>query len=373
MKQRVIVAIDSFKGCLTSVEANQAAADGFAALMPEADVIQIPVSDGGEGWIEAFRTSIGGETVELTVRDPLMRPVNAHYLINGDTAVIEIAQSSGLTLLDPEERNPMRATSYGTGQLVVDAVRRGCHNLIIGLGGSAVSDCGIGMIRAIIDNLAIHGNWNDVKALNDINFTIATDVTNPLCGKNGAAQVFAPQKGATSEMVFALDTRARHFAEVSARHFGFDRQEMPGAGAAGGLGYAFLQYMNATCISGIELLLNATHFDNILSNATLVVTGEGSADSQTLMGKLPYGILQRAQTHRVPVCLVAGRITDYEALLNAGFSKVLCINPEGLPLAEAIKPETAKRNIYNCINSHFQEFHFWMKSTTGRDSIPSAI
>jgi glycerate kinase len=367
--KKIIVAIDSFKGCLTSAEANQAASEGIIDKMPDAEVVQVPVSDGGEGFIEAFKAAMGGEIVEVNVKDPLMRTIGAQYLVQGDTAVIEIAKASGLTLLKPEERNPMVATSYGTGQLVVDAVRRGCKRIIVGLGGSATSDCGIGMLRAIIDAFAKRGNWDDVRELDDVRFTIATDVTNPLCGEQGAAHVFAPQKfaikreqseldsiaereqtrplvkGATLEMVETLDARAKRFAEASAKHLGRDCQNLPGAGAAGGLGYAFLQYMNADCRSGIDLLLDTIHFDDLLQNADLVITGEGSADRQTLMGKLPFGILQCAQKHDVPVMLIAGRIADEQQLLAAGFSHVACINPPGTPLEIAMQPETAKENI----------------------------
>ncbi len=374
---KIIVAIDSFKGCLASAEANRAAVEGILARMPEAEVLSIPVSDGGEGWLEAFRSptptpspvgrgtsptppltsgegnptptlpSREGVLVEVEVRDPLMRHISAPYLVMGDTAVIEIAKASGLTLLNEEERNPMIATSYGTGQLVADAVRRGCRHIIVGLGGSATSDCGIGMLRAIIDSFAKHGSWDDVHELDAVHFTIATDVTNPLCGENGAAHVFAPQKGATQEMVQLLDARAKRFAEVSARHFGYDCQNEPGAGAAGGLGYAFLQYMNAERQSGIDLLFDTIGFDRLLDDASLVITGEGASDRQTLMGKVPYGILQRAKAHQVPVALIAGRIEDRQELLNAGFSQVVCINPPNLPAEEAMKPETAKRNIFD--------------------------
>lgn len=343
--KKIIVAIDSFKGCLTSVEANQAACEGILAKIPDAQVVQVPVSDGGEGFMEAFQAAMGGEIVEVNVKDPLMRPIVAPYLLQGDTAVIEIAKASGLTLLKPEERFPMVATSYGTGQLVVDAVRRGCKHIIVGLGGSATSDCGIGMLRAIIDAFAKGGSWDDVRQLDDVRFTIATDVTNPLCGDNGAAHVFAPQKGATPGQVLALDARAQRFAHVSAKHMGRDCQDMSGAGAAGGLGYAFLQYMQAECRSGISLLLDTIHFDDQLQDADYVITGEGSADRQTLMGKLPYGILQRAQRHDVPVLLIAGRIADEQQLLAAGFVRVACINPPGTPLEIAMQPATAKENI----------------------------
>lgn len=352
MMKLVIVAIDSFKGCLTSREANLAAAEGILKSTPSARVVQISVSDGGEGWLEAFQSAIGGKRVEVSVYDPLMRPIVSEYLVKDDIAIIEIAKASGLTLLLPEERDPMRTTSYGTGQLVVDAVRRGCRHMVVGLGGSATSDCGIGMIRAIIDAFAKTGTWDDVQALKGVRFTIATDVTNPLCGENGAAHVFAPQKGATPDVVAALDARAMRFAEASARHMGYDRQNEVGAGAAGGLGYAFLQYMNADCRSGIDLLLDAVCFDDLLTTADLVITGEGSADRQTLMGKLPFGILQRALTHQVPVRLIAGRVADRQALLDAGFACVDCINPPDIAIEEAMKPETAQKHISQTLSAY---------------------
>ena len=342
--RKIIVAIDSFKGCLTSTEANQSAKEGFLASMPDAEVIQIPVSDGGEGWLDAFQNAIGGQLVDVNVKDPLLRSIVAQYLIKDKTAVIEIAKASGLTLVAPEERNPLVATSYGTGQLTADAIHKGCKHIIVGLGGSATSDCGIGMLRAIIDAFDCN-TWDEVTLLRDVRFTIATDVTNPLCGGNGAAYIFGPQKGATPQMVLSLDARAKRFAEKSALHFGYDRQNVPGAGSAGGLGYAFLQYMNAACCSGIDLLLNTIHFDELLKDASLVITGEGSADRQTLMGKLPYGILQKAKICDVPVILIAGRINDRQQLLEAGFSQVECINPPDLPIEDAMKPEIAKKNI----------------------------
>ena len=241
----------------------------------------------------------------------------------------------------------MVATSYGTGQLIVDAVRRGCKEIIVGLGGSATSDAGSGMLRALIDAFARNGKWDDIRELADVHFTIASDVKNPLCGENGAAHVFAPQKGATEEMVGRLDERARKFAELSARHFGYDRSQMEGAGAAGGLGYAFLQYLNAECKPGIQLLLETIKFDEIVKDADLVITGEGSADRQTLMGKLPMGIL--SQSAGVPVCLIAGRICDREELLEAGFSRVECINPDGISLEQAMRKEVAMQNISHTV------------------------
>ena len=334
----IIVAIYSFKGCLTSMEANQAAAEGIRRVWPDAEIVQVPVSDGGEGFLGAFHAAIGGELVEVTVKDPLMRPIKAKYLLKGETAVIEMAQASGLTLLTNEERNPMVATSYGTGQLVADAVRKGAKHVIVGLGGSATSDAGIGMLQALKENLPPK----------DVRFTIASDVKNPLYGENGAAQVFAPQKGATADDVLQLDERARKFAEDSARHFGYDRSQEEGAGAAGGLGYAFLQYLDADCKPGIQLLLETIHFDEMVKGADLIITGEGAADRQTLMGKLPMGILQRSAG--VPVCLIAGRIKNQEELLRAGFARVACINPDGITLEEDMRKEVAKRNISDTVS-----------------------
>ena len=339
---RIVVAIDSFKGCLTSKEANQAAAEGIKNVLPDAEVVQIPVSDGGEGFMDAFQAAIGGEIQEKVVRDPLMRPVSAKYLLNGKQAVIEMAQASGLTLLSKEERNPMVTTSYGTGQLVADAVRRGTRQIIVGLGGSATSDAGRGMLEALMDALEMNGTWDNSR-LKDVRFTIASDVRNPLCGPNGAAHIFAPQKGATQEEVLVLDERARAFAEYSARLFGNDCSLKPGAGAAGGLGYAFMQYMDAECVPGIQLLLQTIKFDEMVRDADLVITGEGSADGQTLMGKLPMGVL--GQAAGVPVCLIAGRVNEREELIKAGFARVESINPTGMALEDAMRKEVAMRNI----------------------------
>ncbi len=346
-KSKFVTAMDSFKGCLTSREANQAAAEGIKSICPDAEIVQIPVSDGGEGFVEAFYSAIGGDIQELTVNDPLMRPVVAHYLLKDTTAVIEIAQASGLPLLTKEERNPLIATSYGTGELVADAVRKGAEHIMVGLGGSATSDAGTGMIRALVDALAENGTWDDIQELEHVRFTIASDVKNPLCGENGAAHVFGPQKGASPDDVITLDNRARAFAEASARHFGYDRSNMNGAGAAGGLGYAFLQYLGAECKSGIQLLLETIHFDEKVKDADLVITGEGSSDRQTLMGKLSVGILE--QSDSVPVCLIAGNIKDREQLLQAGFAYVECINPSGITLEEAMRKEVAMRNICDTV------------------------
>ena len=340
---KVIIALDSFKGCLTSDEANQAAAEGIRRMCPDAEIRKVTVSDGGEGYMKAFHAAVGGELVQVKVKDPLMRDIMARYLLKDQTAVVEMAEASGLTLLTREERNPMIATSYGTGQLVADAIGKGAKHIIVGLGGSATSDAGMGLLQALKDAYSMQGEWERVKDLKDVHFTIASDVENPLCGERGAAHVFGPQKGATPEMVLALDERARQFAATSSRLFGYDRSGMKGAGAAGGLGYAFLQYLDADCKPGVQLLLETIHFDDLVKGANLVITGEGSADRQTLMGKLPMGILHHAGD--ALVCLVAGKISDRDQLLQAGFAYVECINPAGITLEEAMKKEVAKENI----------------------------
>ena len=334
---KVVVAIDSFKGCLSSVEANRAAAEGVRRAWPEAEVVEVPVSDGGEGFLEAFRAAVGGGLVDVAVKDPLGRSISARYLLKGETAVVEVAEAIGLTRLRPGERNPLLASSYGAGQLVADAVRRGARHIIVGLGGSATSDAGKGMLRALTDA------FGTLEPLRALRFTIAADVDNPLCGEHGAARVFGPQKGATPRMVRLLDDEARRFAEDSARRLGYDRSQLPGAGAAGGLGYAFLQYLDAERHSGIDLLLGTVGFDALLAGADLVLTGEGAADRQTLMGKLPMGILRHSAG--VPVCLMAGRVRDRRQLLQAGFSCVACIHPPGLAPEEALKKTVAQENI----------------------------
>lgn len=331
---KVIVAIDSFKGCLSSAEAGQAASEGVRGACRQADVVVVPVSDGGEGMLDAFLSpaALGGKVVEVACHDPLMRPITARYGITADgtTAIVESAAAAGLTLLAPNERNPVAATTYGVGEMLADAVRRGCRHIIVGLGGSATSDAGRGMLEAL------GYQWPA-----NVEMIVASDVNNPLCGPNGAAHVYAPQKGATPEQVEMLDLRAREFAGKLAAKMGFDRSGEPGAGAAGGMGYALMQCCGAVMRSGADLLFDIMHFDQMLADAALVITGEGHSDAQTLMGKLPAHILERASNHGVPVALLAGGVSDCETLLAAGFTVVESINPPDAPLAECLRPDVA--------------------------------
>ena len=343
--KKIVIACDSYKGCLTSKEVNATLAQVFLGSDIDApQVVTLQMSDGGEGMLDAFLSALGGERVTIHAHDALMRWVDAEYgVVNlssqgkdaTEVAIIEIAQTAGLHLIEPEQRNPMKATSWGVGEMVMHACRRGIRHIIVGLGGSATSDCGIGMLKAMGDD------WKKVRR--DCTFVLASDVTNPLCGVNGAAYVFAPQKGADAEMVEMLDARARRFAEISKRYFSYDMSEKPGAGAAGGLGYAFMQYFQAEFHSGADLLLDAIHFDQIIADADLVITGEGHSDLQTLMGKLPMRILERAQKSHPLVWLVSGGISQQDELLAAGFDSVVAVTPEDMPLEEAMRPEVAKR------------------------------
>ena len=373
--KKIIIACDSYKGCLSSREVNEAIASGVKEWNADAaspEIITLEMSDGGEGMLDAFLSAMKGERVKIHAHDALMRWIEAEYGIVDDTAIIEIAQTAGLALIEPEQRNPMKATSWGVGEMIMNAYRRGVRHFIVGLGGSATSDCGIGMLKAMGDD------WKKIRR--ECSFVLASDVTNPLYGENGAAHVFAPQKGADAKMVQMLDARARKFAEVSAKHFGYDRSEAPGAGAAGGLGYAFLQYFNAEARPGAELLLDEIGFDALILDADFVITGEGHSDKQTLMGKLPQRILEHVLKCRESdkshvacsqlagdckssessessessfplVWLVSGGVGDKQAMLDAGFDRVIQVTPDNMPLEEAMKPDVARNNILKVIKN----------------------
>lgn len=354
MRLKVLSAIDSFKGCLTSAEANEAAAGGLKKCRPDADVECYTVSDGGEGFLEAMQPD---EIVTCHVHDALMRGCDAVFGIKNGKAIIEVAKAIGLTMVEPENRNPLVATSYGLGELVAHALRRGCKEFIIGLGGVATSDCGLGMLKALKREWQTQANklWYepfDTAWLRKIKVTLATDVKNPLYGPDGAAHVFAPQKGADADMIEKLDRRAKTFAAMAAKHQGRDCANAPGAGAAGGLGYAFMEFMDAKVESGADLVLQASGFDEALNASEkpqFVVTGEGSADAQTLMGKLPSIILKHCKAMDIPVILVAGHIKDRDQLLEAGFEKVIDINA-GLDMGHAMDKDVASQRIENAMH-----------------------
>ena len=358
---RIIAAFDSFKGSLTSREAGEAFRRGFMAERPDAEVEVLAIADGGEGMAEAISEGMGGEMVSVVVSDPLGRKIEARYaLINeGATAVIAMSSASGLTLLKPEERNPLIASTFGTGELIVDALERGCREIIMGLGGSATNDCGVGMLRAIgyrfydaageelCDTISILERVESISTterhplLMGVKFTAAVDVDNPLYGPQGAAHIFAPQKGASPEMVKRLDRALCHFAEV----VDADAAEVAGAGAAGGMGYALHTMLGARMRPGIEIVLALLDFERRAQGASLVVTGEGSIDAQTLHGKAPAGVLAAAQRLGIPVVALGGRVECEGALLAGGFHAVRAITPHDQPTDVAMQRETAIANM----------------------------
>lgn len=362
--KKIVVAFDSFKGSLSSREAGEAFVEGYRTVWPEVEARIFTISDGGEGLSEAVLAALGGEMVECRACDPLGRSVVARYaIVEGAVAVISLAAASGLTLLTAAERNPLIATTFGTGELILDALRRGCRRIIVGLGGSATTDGGVGMLRALgyrfydaegeeltssIDILERVAKVSDVavpQEVRDADISVAVDVDNPLCGPRGAAAVFAPQKGADRDMVARLDAALSNFATFGDAHCGFRASECAGAGAAGGVGYAFVAFLGRRLTSGIELLLDIINFDAALSGASLVVTGEGRIDAQTLMGKAPSGVLCRAERYDVACVAVGGGVVMSEALEHSGFKAVLAATPEDMALSEAMQPTAARDNL----------------------------
>ena len=362
---KIVIACDSFKGSLTSVEASAAIREGILAACPQAQVVEIPVADGGEGTMEVLSRLIGAKPCSCAAHDALGREITAEYAMGefdgAPTAIIDMATASGLTLLKKEERNPAVASTFGTGEMILDAWQRGCRNFIVGIGGSATNDAGKGMLEALgvrfLDRkgepLASGGeSLNDFAALDmsdarkdvlSASFTIICDVTNPLYGPNGAAYVFAPQKGADAAMVERLDKGLRRFALVVEVLTGKSISSLPGAGAAGGLGAAFAAFFRATLKRGIDTVLDIARFDEAVEGASLVITGEGKSDSQTLFGKVPMGVLRRAAG--VPTVIISGSVEDVAELQKAGFAGVYASKPAAMPLEQAMLPEVAKNNL----------------------------
>lgn len=362
---KIIAALDSFKGSLTSLEAGEACAAGIRSVLPSAEVRVVPVADGGEGTVEALTAALKGRFQECVVRGPLGEPVTAVYGISADgkTAVMEMSQASGLTLVPEKERNPLRTSTYGTGEMIVDAFRRGCRHIIMGIGGSATVDGGTGMMSAlgvrfldanVSEVEGCGGNLDRImsidaggldEALHGCRFSVACDVSNPLTGENGAARIFGPQKGASPLMVEELEKGMCNYARVLNTYAGRDVASLPGAGAAGGVGAAMTAFLGAGLLPGAELMLDAIEFDRIIAGADLIITGEGRLDGQTLMGKIPYGILRAGMVQSIPVIAVGGRVENRDALMKAGFAGVYSVTPEGMSIEEAMIPEVAKANV----------------------------
>lgn len=353
--KKIVIAPDSFKGTMSSIEVCDIIEKGIKNIRPDVETVKIPIADGGEGTVEAFLASIGGEKINATVKDPLFRDIESFYgiLSDGKTAVIEMAAASGLPLVE-EEKNPCLTTTFGTGQLILDALNRGCTKLIIGVGGSATNDGGIGMaaalgVRFLDENeqpISLNGQGlaslhhidmsQKDKRLNECEILVACDVDNPLYGVSGAAYVFGPQKGADRDMVEYLDNNLKHYAGILHKDLGIRVQEIPGSGAAGGLGAGFVAFTSAELRAGIKIILDCVRFDEIISDADLIMTGEGKIDGQSLRGKVPVGIAERALKSKVPVIAIVGDVgDDIDLVYEKGISAIFSINRVAVPFDKA--------------------------------------
>jgi len=362
---KVVIAIDSLKGSLTSMEAGRAIKEGILNVLPETEVIVKPLADGGEGTTEALVEGLGGEMVYVDVHGPLEAPVRAGYglIKETGTAIMEMASAAGIILVGKDKR-PLDATTYGVGEMIRDAVQRGCRSFIIGIGGSATNDGGIGMLTALgYEFLDAEGRPSGIGGgalkrvasvrtdkvlpeLKECRFEIACDVTNPLCGTNGATYIYGPQKGVTEDMREELDADMAGYAAVTKACIGTDFAETEGAGAAGGLGFAFLSYLDANLKPGIELVLDAVDMEKSMEGAELVFTGEGRLDYQTAMGKAPVGIAKLAKKHGAKVIALAGAVIEGAEKCNEnGIDAFFPILRRIVTLDEAMDPETAKQNM----------------------------
>lgn len=363
---KIVISIDSLKGSLTSIEAANAIKKGILSVDNKSDVVIMPLADGGEGTVEALVQGMSGEEKVISVTGPINEKVNATYgiLKETNTAIIEMAQASGLPLVPAELRNPLNTTTYGVGEIIKEAIEKGCRNFIVGIGGSATNDCGVGMLQALgfefydeNDNLVGLGGKvlnqikriktdNKLKELDECNFKIACDVNNPLYGENGAAYIYGPQKGATEEIVKELDKGLESFAEVVKKDLGKDIAHIEGAGAAGGLGFGFLGFLNSKLESGIKIILDEIKLEEVVKDADIVITGEGRLDNQTAMGKAPIGVAKLAKKHGAKVIAIAGCTTPDAVKCNEeGIDAYFSIVNKAMTIDEAMKKENANQNM----------------------------
>lgn len=355
---KIVIAPDSFKGSLTALEACEAIKEGVLRACPDAEVVSVPMADGGEGTVQSLVDATGGELIRLKVTGPLGEPVDAFYGILGDgeTAVIEMAAASGLPLVPEGKRDPRITTTYGTGELIRAALDRGARKFILGIGGSATNDGGSGVAEALgvrlldeagkpigrggaeLARLASIDMSTMDPRVKEIEMVVACDVDNPLCGPRGAAAVYGPQKGATPEMVKELDAALANFAEVVRRDLGKDVKDVPGAGAAGGLGAGLVAFFGANLRRGVDIVIEATGLSEKVAGADLVITGEGKVDFQTAFGKTPQGVAKTAKKHGVPVVAIAGGIGDgAEVVYQHGIDSVVSIVRRPMSLKEAME------------------------------------
>ena len=363
---RVVVAIDSFKGSLSSIEAGNAVKEAICRLDKNAEVLVKPLADGGEGTVDALASGLDSKIIEIWVKGPLMTNVKAKYCIlkNSNTAVIEMAAAAGITLVSDDEKNPLHTTTYGVGELIKDAIKRGCRHFIIGIGGSATNDGGVGMLSALgvqflnkdnqpialgaqgLKELCKISTENVVSELKECTFNIACDVKNPLCGENGCSRIFAPQKGATPDMIDFMDAWLENYAELTKNVSDKSDKDFEGAGAAGGLGFAFLAYTNATLKSGIDIVLEETKIEEDIMLADVVVTGEGRLDSQTVMGKAPIGVAKLAKKYGKKVIAFSGCVTaDADVCNEHGIDAFFPILRTVTTLEQALDKSNAYDNL----------------------------
>ena len=364
---KIVIAMDSFKGSLSSVAAGAAVKEAILAVDPTAEARVCPLADGGEGTVRAVVSATGGRLVTVEVTGPLGAPIDAEYglLPDGRTAVIEMATAAGLVLVPECERDPMNTTTYGVGELIAHAMREhGCRRFLVGIGGSATNDGGIGMLSALgfrfldREGKPVRGFGRDLGALRaidtsgampelaDCEFRIACDVKNPLCGEEGCSRVYGPQKGADAETVRNMDAWLSHYAELTRAALPHADKNAAGAGAAGGLGFAFLSYLGGRLVSGIDLVIAETHLEEKIAAADLVITGEGRLDGQSCMGKAPVGVAACAKKHQKPVIAFAGAVTSDAGAVNAhGIDAFFPILRTPTTLAEAMDEANAYRNL----------------------------
>lgn len=363
---KVVIAIDSLKGSLSSIEAGMAAKEGILKAKPDAEIIVKPLADGGEGTADALIEGLNGERIDLTVTGPMGSHVSCYYgyIKESSTAIMEMASAAGITLVPDEEKNPLLATTYGVGEMIANAMELGCRNFIIGIGGSATNDGGIGMLKALgyeffdkngedageggqaLAKVSSINTKNRNPLISECTFRIACDVNNPLCGENGATYIYGPQKGVTDGFKADLDAGMANFAKVTAAALGHDDSKIAGVGAAGGLGFAFLSYIGAELTPGIELILNAVGLEDELKNADIAVTGEGRLDHQTAMGKAPVGVARLAKQYAAKVVAFAGAVTEGAVACNdAGIDAFFPIIRGITTLEEAMNKENAHKNM----------------------------
>ena len=372
---RVVVAIDSFKGSMSSLEAGEAISKGIKKAHKDAEVEIRPLADGGEGTVEALSIGMGGKLINVDVTGPVGRKVNAVYGIVdlSKTAIIEMSQAAGITLVSGNEKNPLYTTTFGVGELIKDAINKGCRHFVVGIGGSATNDCGIGMLQALgyefldkegkqvgfgasgVRDIVSIRDENVIKELSECYFRVACDVNNPLCGDLGCSAIYGPQKGATKEMVADMDGWLKNYSKIVKEKYPDADCEYPGTGAAGGLGYAFFNFTNSKLESGIKIVLDETKLEEYVKDADIVVTGEGRLDHQTVMGKAPVGVANIAKKYNKKVIAFSGSVTEDAGVCNEhGIDAFFPILRRIVTLEEAMQTDTAKKNLTDTAEQVFR-------------------